>query len=108
MVAYLKATNNEKTYSDYLWAVWEAEKEEVMETSQSLATANMSKLWATSFFSLWKLKGSQLALTPSIQMAHLEKSTDEEEGINGEDLDGTEGMTEEFIICLTRAVKDAQ
>ena len=30
MVAYLKASTNEKTYSDYLWAVSEAEKEEAM------------------------------------------------------------------------------
>ena len=28
MVAYLKASTNEKTYSDYLWPVREAEKEE--------------------------------------------------------------------------------
>ena len=28
MVAYLKASTYEKTYSDYLWAVREAEKEE--------------------------------------------------------------------------------
>ena len=42
-------------------------------------------------------------------MAHLEeKSTDEEAGINGEDPDGIEGMTEEFIVHLARAVKDAQ
>ena len=30
MVAYLKASTNEKTYSDYLHAAWEAEKEESM------------------------------------------------------------------------------
>ena len=42
-------------------------------------------------------------------IAHLEeKSTNEEEGIDGEDPDGIEGITEEFIVCLTRAVKDAQ
>ena len=41
-------------------------------------------------------------------MAHLEeKSTDEEEGINGEDPDSIEGVTKEFIVCLARAVKDA-
>ena len=28
--------------------------------------------------------------------------------MDGEDLDGIEGVTEEFIVCLTRAVKDAQ
>ena len=35
MVAYLKASTNEKTYSDYLWAVRETEKEEVREPSCS-------------------------------------------------------------------------
>ena len=68
MVAYLKATTNEKTYSDYLQAAQEVEKEEMMETSQSLATASTNKLRATSFFPPQKLKGSQLAITPSVQM----------------------------------------
>ena len=35
MVAYLKASTNEKMYSDYLQAVREAEKEEAMEPSHS-------------------------------------------------------------------------
>ena len=35
MVAYLKASNNGKMYSDYLWATKEAEKEEAMEPSHS-------------------------------------------------------------------------
>ena len=109
MVAYLKATHNKKTYSDYLQVAWEAEKEEAMETSQSFATANTSKPRATSFFPLQKLKGSQLAITPSTQMVHLEeKSANGEKGINGEDPDGIKGMTEEFIVCLARSVKDAQ
>ena len=29
-------------------------------------------------------------------------------GVNNLDPDGIEGVTEEFIVCLTRAVKDAQ
>ena len=33
MVAYLKASPHEKTYSDYQWAVREVEKEESMELS---------------------------------------------------------------------------
>ena len=42
-------------------------------------------------------------------MAHLEEeSTDKEEGTEGEDPDGIEGITEEFIMCLARAVKDTQ
>ena len=44
-----------------------------------------------------------------MQMAHLEqKSTDKEEGVNGEDLDGIESITEEFTVHLARAVNDAQ
>ena len=40
---------------------------------------------------------------------HLEEnSTDEEEGIDGEDLNGIKGTTEEVIVCLARAVKDTQ
>ena len=40
MVANLKASNNEKTYSDYLWAVREAEKEEAMEPSHNQMADN--------------------------------------------------------------------
>ena len=29
-------------------------------------------------------------------------------GADGEDLDGIKGITKEFIVCLARAVKDAQ
>ena len=107
MVAYLKATANEKTYSDYLQVAWEAEKEQVMETSQSLTMASTSKPKETSFFP--KLKGSQPAITPSAWMVHLEeKSANEGEGINSEDPVSIKGMTEEFTLCLARAVKEAQ
>ena len=83
-VAYLKASTNEKTYSDYLPAAQEAEKEEVMEASRNPATASTSKPRVTSFFPLQKLKGSKLVITPSTQVVYLgEKSTDEEEGIDG-------------------------
>ena len=57
MVAYLKVTTDEKTYSDYLWAVWEAEGEEAVGTSWSSATASTSKLRAISFFPLPKARG---------------------------------------------------
>ena len=77
-----------------------------METSWSSATASTSKPRATSFFPLQKLKGTQLDVTPSAQMVHLEeKSANEEKSISGEDPDGIEGMTEEFNIHLARAVK---
>ena len=42
-------------------------------------------------------------------MVHLEEeSANEEKYINGNDPDGFEGITEEFILHLTRAVKDDQ
>ena len=42
-------------------------------------------------------------------MAHLEEeSTDKEEGAESEDPNGIKGVTEEFIVCLARAVKDVQ
>ena len=50
MVAYLKASTNEKTYSNYLWAVREAEKEEAMEPSHSQTADNSTKPKATSVF----------------------------------------------------------
>ena len=51
-VGFLKASTNEKTYSDYLGAVREAEKEEAMEPSHSQTANNTSKLKAVSFFPL--------------------------------------------------------
>ena len=62
-----------------------------------------------SFFPLWKLRGSKPAITPSTWVVHLEeKSANEEGSINGNDPDGIEGVTKEFIVHLARAVKDAQ
>ena len=109
MVAYLKASANEKTYSDYIHAAGEAEKEEVMEPSCSQTVATTSKPTAMSFFPLQKLKGSQPTKTPTVQVAHLEEEgADKEECTDIEDPDGMEGVTKEFIVCLARAVKDAQ
>ena len=111
MVAYLKASANEKTYSEYLHAAQEAEKEEVMEPShsQTAATTTTSKPMATSFFSQQKLKGSQHTKTPAVWVAHLgEEDANKEECTHSEDPGGIEGITEEFIVCLARAVKDAQ
>ena len=62
-----------------------------------------------SFFPLWKLKGSQPTKTTAVWVAHLEEeSTDKEECADSEDPDGIEVITEEFIVCLARAVKDTQ
>ena len=105
MVAYLKASGNEKTYSDYLWVAQEAEKEEAMEAFCNLPMASTSRPKVMSFLPLQKFKGSQPAVTPSSWVAHLEEeNTNKEEYVNGNDLDGTKGIIEEFIVCLTRAV----
>ena len=50
MVAYLKASANEKMYSDYLQATREAEKEEAMEPSHSQTTDKASKPKVMGFF----------------------------------------------------------
>ena len=52
MVAYLKASTIEKMYTDYLWAVREAEKEEVLDPSHSQSADNTSKSKVMSFFPL--------------------------------------------------------
>ena len=113
MVAYLKAGLQVRTYSDYLRATREAEKEDSIELSQSsrIQTADgPSKPRTTSFFPLRKLKGSQpLFKKPAIHLAQLQ----EEDADNGEDLEsddpgGIEGVTEEFMNRLARTVKDAQ
>ena len=109
MVAHLKASANEKTYSDYLWAAREAEKEEVMEPSHSQTVDSTSKPKLTSIFPQQKLKGTQPTRTPAVWVVHWEEeSTDIEEGVESEDPDGIKGITKEFIVCLARAVKDAQ
>ena len=113
MVAYLKVGPQVRTYLDYLRAAREAKKEDSIKLSQSpraQATDGPSKPRTTSFFPLWKLKGSQpFPKKPAICLAQLE-----EEGANdGEDLEsddpnGIEGVTKEFMVQLARAVKDAQ
>ena len=109
MVAYLKATPDEKTSSDYLHAAQEAEKEEIMELSHSHTMGSLAKPMATSFFPLRKLKGSQPTKTPVVQLSHLEEEApDDEEGTDSEDPDGLDGIMEEFMVHLIRAVKDAQ
>ena len=109
MVAFLKASANVKTYSDYLWAAREAEKEEVMEPSCSQTANNTSKPKAMSFFPLWKLKGTQPTRIPAVWVVHLEEEcTNKERGAVSEDPTGIKCVTDEFIVDLARAVKDAQ
>ena len=109
MAAYLKATPNEKTYSDYLHAAWEAEKEETMEWSCGHTADSLGKPMVMRFFPLSKLKGTQTTKTPAMWLAHLEEEApDDGEGTESEDPDGLDGMTVEFMVYLIRAVKEAQ
>ena len=113
MVAYLKVGPQVRTYSDYLRATRDAEKEDSIELPQSsrIQTTNgPSKPRTTSFFPLRKLKGNQpLSKKPAVCLAQLE----EEEVDNGKDLEsdgpgGIKGVMEKFMVQLARAVKDAQ
>ena len=109
VVAYLKASANEKTYFDYLWTARRAEKEEVMEISHSQTANSTIKPKMMSFIPIQKLKGTQPTRSPAVWVAHLEEeSTNKEEGAESKDLNGIEGITKEFIVHIARTVKDAQ
>ena len=113
MVAYPKAGLQVRMYSDYLRGAREAEKEDSIEMSWNprIQTADgPPKLRTTSFFPLRKLKGSQpLSKKPAMHLAQLEEEdADDGEDPESDDLGGMEGVTEEFMIRLARAVKDAQ
>ena len=112
-VAYLKVGPQVRTYSDYLRAIREAEKEDSIELSQSSktqATAGPSTPRTTSFFPLRKLKGSQpFPKKPAIHLVQLEEEdADDGEDPESDDPDRIKGVTEEFMVRLSRAVKDAQ
>ena len=80
-----------------------------MEPSHSQTTDKASKPKVMSFFPLQKLKGTQPTKTPAVRAVHLEEEvSDEEVGTEREDPDGIKSVTEEFILCLARAVKEAQ
>ena len=113
MVAYMKAGLQVRTYSDYLMAAQVAKKEDSMELPwgpRTRATDTPPKPRASSFFPLRKLKGSQpIPKKPTVHLAHLE----EEDASGNEDQESDnpgriEGVMEEFMVCFTRAVKDAQ
>ena len=113
MVAYLKVGPQVRTYSDYLRATREAEKEDSIKLSQNsrVQTSDRpSKPRTTSFFPLRKLKGNQpFSKKPAIWLVQLEEE-DAGNGVDPEsdDPDGIEGVMEEFMVQLARAVKDAQ
>ena len=113
MVAYLKAIPEEKTYSDYLWAVREAEKEDSMEPSQSQTANEAAKPKVTSFFPLQKLKGTQpLVKTPAVCIGPSGR-TEHWRGWGGKQqrpwwYQRCHGGVHGVCIGLVRAVKDAQ
>ena len=113
MVAYLKADPQVRMYSDYLRAAREAEKKDSIELPRgprAQTTNGPPKPWTTSFFPLQKLKVNQpLLKKPAVHLAHLEEgdaSNDEDQ--ESDNLSRIEGVTEEFMVCLARAVKDTQ
>ena len=113
MVAYLKAGPQVRTYLDYLRATREAEKEDSIElsrTSRTQTTDGPSKPRTTSFFPLRKLKSSQpFPKISAVCLVQLEEEdADDGEDPESDDPDGIEGVTEEFIVWLARAVKDTQ
>ena len=113
MVAYLKVGLQVRMYSDYHRAARKAEKENLKELSPSSKFQNAdgpSKPRTTSFFLLRKLKGNQpLSKKPIIHLAQLEEGdADDSEDPESDDPGGIEGVMEEFMIQLARAVKDAQ
>ena len=112
MVAYLKVGPQVRTYSDYLRATREAEKEDSIELSWSPrapATDGPSKLRATSFFPLKKLKGSQqFTKKPPYAWHNWRKKVPTMARIWKATPDGIEGVTNEFMVWLARAVKDTQ
>ena len=113
MVAYLKAGPQVKTYSDYLRATRKAEKEDSIELPQGPRTQTADgppKPRTTSFFPLRKLKGNQPLLEkPAVHLAHLEEEdTGNVEDPLSDDPGRIKGVTEEFMVHLARAVKDAQ
>ena len=110
MVGYLKAGPQVRTYSNYLRATREAEKEDSLELSRSSRTqlANgLSKPRPTSFFPLRKLKGNQpLSKKPAICLVQLEEEeADDGKDPESDDPDGIEGVIEEFMVWLARVVK---
>ena len=112
-MAYLKAGPQVRTYSDYLRATREAEKEDSIKLSRSPrppATDGPTRPRATSFFPLRKLKGSQpFTKKPAVCLAQLdEEGIDEGEDQESDDPNGIEGVMEEFMVWLARAVKDTQ
>ena len=99
-------------WEDVLWLSLSCkggQEGETMEPSHSQTADKLSKPKAMNFFLLWKLKGTQPTKTPAIRAVHLEEEgLDKEADTLSKDPDGINGVMEEFIVCLARAVKEAQ
>ena len=82
---------------------------ELSQNPQSQVVDNTAKPKTTSFFPLQKLKGNQLVpKMATMCLAHLEEeSAKRDKKVESEDPDSINGVTEEFMVCLMRAVKDA-
>ena len=83
---------------------------ELSQSPQSQATDNTAKPRTTSFFPLWKLKGTQPALkTPVMCLVHLgEESAKKDKEMESKGPNSIDGVMEEFMVHLMRAMKDAQ
>ena len=109
MVAYLKASLQKKTYSNYLQTVREAEKEESMDLSWNqwshvVDNTLNQKLLVSS------LKGNQsVSEMATVCLVHLEEeSAEKDKEVEIEDPDSLNGVTEEFVVHLVWAIKDVQ
>ena len=81
-----------------------------MGPSQSHTINNTAKPKLTSFFPLQKLKETQpMVKMATVCLAHVEEeSAKKDQGVDSEDPDSIKGVMEEFMVCLARAMKDAQ
>ena len=82
----------------------------ISHSPQTQATDNVPKPLPTSFFPLQKLKGNQpTQKVPAVQLADLEEEgTRRDEDEVSDDSDWINVVTEEFMVHLASAVKDAQ
>ena len=78
--------------------------------SKTQATDTPPKPRTTRFFPLRKLKGNQpIPKKSAVHWAHLEEEdTSGDEDLESDDPSRIKGVTEEFMVHLARAVKDAQ
>ena len=83
---------------------------ELPQGPRTQATNTPPKPRPTCFFPLRKLKGNQPILKmPTVHLAHLEEEdTSGDEDQESDDPSRIEGVMEEFMVCLARAIKDAQ